>query len=193
MNVINLKKQNIQEPKLEPDNLIQPHKDSLSPEKVSPENKNEKILTRWEASEFASKPRNERKYIFLGLILAAIVFYAVYTNSPVMAITFILIGIVTYLYSHKTPRHLVFQITREGVQVANELFEYENLRSFWIFYEPGERKEISLQTKSVLNPFVHIPIHDQDPVFLRECLLKFIPEVKQTPGILDSLEKALDL
>jgi len=193
MSIIDLKNNSQQvSPKI-PDQPIPPLEKEKPIKSYSLGQEENKILARWEAPEFEAKPRDERKYIFLGFILTAIIFYAVYTNSPVMAITFILIGIVTYLYSHKAPRKLVFQITQDGVQVANELFEYENIKSFWIFYEPGGRKEISLQTKSLLSPYVHIPVHDQDPVYLRKCLLKFIPEIKQKPGTLDSLEKALDL
>jgi hypothetical protein len=193
MSVVNLKNLDKFSAKKTSVQLADPEKKTEKVKTYSLGQEKNKILARWEAPEFEAKPRDERKYIFLGFILTGIIFYAVYTNSPVMAITFILIGIVTYLYSHKAPRTLVFQITEEGIQAANELYEYENIRSFWIFYEPEGRKEISLHTRSILSPYVNIPVHDQDPVYLRECLMNYIPEIKQKPSALDSLEKALDL
>jgi hypothetical protein len=117
--------------------------------------------------------------------------YALYTNGPIMAITFILIGIVGYIYSQKQPRLVTFAITSKGVFADKELYTYDNIFSFWIFYEPTHTRVVSLHTKASMLPYVHIPFDDENPVELREMLLKNIPEIKQDPSLIDTLERVL--
>jgi hypothetical protein len=145
----------------------------------------------WQAPEFEMFERDKKWYLVMGLILATIVSWAIYTNSPIMAITFILIGVVGYIYAHTEPRVLDFIITREGVIAGRELYSYDNLESFWIFYEPEGIRVISLHTKSHFLPYVHIPIEHENPVQIREILLRHIPEEKHEPGLVDTLERLL--
>lgn len=148
----------------------------------------------WQAPEFEMIFRREKKwYLYISLILAAIVAYAVYSNSPLMAIVFILVGVLGYIYLNQEARILDFMITEDGVVAGREIYPFENINSFWIFYEPGEMKVVSLKNKSYLLPYIHIPIHDQDPTVVREHLLKFIPEVKQELNMIDTLERIIGI
>jgi hypothetical protein len=108
-----------------------------------------------------------------------------------MAITFILLGVVGYIHINKEPRILDFMITYDGIVTGRELYEYDNLRSFWIFYQPEGKKVISLHTMSTLVPFVHVPIDEEDPVHLRELLLHFLPEEKHEEGLVELFERIL--
>jgi len=176
--------------------VSQKRKPEPQPENLDPEPKESfKALMQWQAPEFESIFKREKKwYMYLALILAAIIGYAIYTNSPLMAITFILIGILGYIYMNQEARIMDFGITEDGVIAGKEIYRFENITSFWIFYEPGEMKVISLKIKSsYLTPFVHIPVHDQDPVKIREQLMKFIPEDKQELSIIDYLERILGI
>lgn len=165
---------------------------SVSPRELFKEHSTD-ALAAWRAPEFEKYERDRKWYFIVALILVAIVSYAVWTNSPVMAITFILIGVVGYVYVEKEPRELYFAITYDGVVAGREIYAYENLESFWIFYEPDDLKVISLRTRSHLTPYVHIPIHDQDPVAIREILLDYLPEEKQAPGFLEVIDRLLRL
>lgn len=151
------------------------------------------VRLHWRAPEFERFERDRKWYFFAALVLLVIIGYAVYTNGPVMAITFILIGVVGYIYLEKEPRILDFMITEDGVVAGQEIYEFENLKSFWIFYEPGDIKVISLRTDNHLIPYVHIPIDDQDPVKIREMLLEHIPEEKEEPGLVETLDRLLRL
>lgn len=152
-----------------------------------------KALLQWEAPEFEILQRDKKWYVLMMTILLIIISYALYTNSLVMAITFILIGVVGYIYINKEPRILNFAITEEGILVGRELYAFDNLKSFWIFYEPYGVKVISLHTDSYLAPYVHIPIHNQDPVEIRKILLEYILEEKQEPGLTETLDRLIKL
>jgi hypothetical protein len=150
-------------------------------------------LLSWSAPEFEMFEQNKKRLSYIALILLAIIVYATFTNNPIMAIVFVLIGIVAYMQMNKEPRILNFQIVPEGILAGNELYEFENIRSFWIFYDPKNIKVISLHIKSYLTPFVHIPIQNEDPVEIRRILLKYIPEIKQEHNLAEILERFLGI
>lgn len=153
----------------------------------------EDVLAHWQGPEYEVYPKDKKWYLIATLILAAIIAYAVITNSPIMAITFILIGIVGYIHLQKNPRVLDFKITRDGVSAGNEIYEFDQIKSFWIFYEPPHTRILSLRTKGSLVPFIHIPIHQEDPGKIRKTLLKSIPEKKQSFTLIDTLERLLHI
>lgn len=145
----------------------------------------------WQAQEYENRPKSRRWFLVLSIILIIIISYAIYTQSPLMAITFILIGIVGYLSSTQQSPILQFSIDIEGVHAGKEMYPYENIISFWIFYQPGERKYISLHTNGELTPYVHIPLANMDPLQIRSVLLQFIPEKRHPIRLVDVLEKYL--
>jgi len=153
------------------------------------ENYSKNTLFSWQAPEFETFEREKRWYLWVALILLAIIGYATYTNSPVMAITFILIGVVGYIYLNKEPRILDFQITHKGIIAGKDFYDFESIDSFWIFENSTQFDTLSLHIKNRLTPFIHIPSYEKDSPQIRSLLLEYIPEEKQEPTIADSLEK----
>lgn len=152
-----------------------------------------RILHQWRAPEFEIYEKSGRWYLIAGILMILMISYALYTNGPIMAITFILIGIVGYIYLQKDPRVITFSITSKGVIADKEMYLYENMNSFWIFYDPPHTKTISLHTKASMLPFIHIPLKDEDPVKIRELLMQEVPEIKQDPSLIDAIERVLHI
>jgi hypothetical protein len=175
----------------EPEDIEDEDRMLPDPEDMMISEHSEDVLLHWRAPEYEAYERDKKWYVYITFILAAIIGYAIYTNGIIMAITFILIGVVGYIHINKEPKMLDFIITPEGVLAGRELYEFENMESFWIYYEPEGKKAISLKTKSHLVPYVHIPVYEEDPVELREILMEYIPEVKQTEGIVEIAERIL--
>lgn len=150
-------------------------------------------LFSWQAPEFETFEREKRWYLWVALILLAIIGYATYTNSPIMAITFILIGVVGYVYLNKEPRILDFQITAKGIMAGKDLYDFESIDSFWIFENSTRLDILSLHIKNRLTPFVHIPFYEENSPQIRSLLLEYIPEEKQELTLADSLEKFFHL
>lgn len=158
-------------------------------------------LLSWRSPEFERLEKDKKWYLMVVAILLGIIAYSIFVDGIIMAITFILIGAVGYIYINKSPRILNFIITENGIIAGREIYEFDNLQSFWIFYEPASPQEdseqwikiLSLHTKSLLLPYVHIPISDLDPVLIRETLLNFIPEEKHESGISEVLSRLLKI
>lgn len=162
----------------------------IEQEYTEPEQSNiGEIILEWQAPEFEIYEKSGRWYLGFAVFIIAIVAYALITNSPIMAITFILLGVVGYIHLQKDPRDIIFRITSEGVVADKEMYSYDNIKSFWILYDPPYDKLLSLHTNASMLPSVHIPLGDEDPVVVREILLKYAAEKKQDPSIINTLEK----
>jgi hypothetical protein len=151
------------------------------------------VLLYWQAPEHEPLELGPKATIVVTLLLIGIIAYALYTNSPLMAITFILIGVVGYLSLHREPRVLSFMITVRGIIAGNEFYEYDTLKSFFVYTEPPFEGILSIQTSGKLVPYVHIPALGTDINVLRDTLDEFIPEEKHHPGLVDTLEKLLHI
>ncbi len=163
------------------------------PEDLMVNEYSEDVLVHWRGPEYETYPRDQKWYLIAALVFVIIITYALITNSPIMAITFILIGIVGYIHLQKKPRVLNFRISRDGVSAGDEIYEFDRIKSFWIFYEPPHTRILSLHMKGSLVPFVHIPIHQEDPSKIRKALIQRAPEKKQSFTAIDALERLLHI
>lgn len=151
------------------------------------------VIFSWKAPEFEVYEKSKTWYLFIMAFLLGLVSYALIVNSPIMAITFILIGVVGYLNLQKEPQIMEFKITTKGIVAGKDLYPFENIKSFWIFYDPPHTKTISLHTNASVFPFIHIPINNEDPVKIRDILIEYIEEIKQEPSTIDVLERVLHI
>lgn len=152
---------------------------------------NPDVLFQWRGMEYENYGISRRMFLILTFALCGIILYALISNNPIMAITFILIGVAGYLHYQKEARELDFTIISEGIVIGKEIYSFDNIKSFWIHYDPPYTKVVSLHIHGTVIPYVHIPIHDEDPVKIRAVLLEFIPEEKQEPTLVDTLERLI--
>jgi len=153
----------------------------------------EDVLVHWRGPDFEHYPRSKKWYTGISIIVALIVFYAVWTDSIIMAIVFSLIWLVGYLQLSRPQTVIDFAVTYDGILVGDEIYDFDDIKSFWIFYEPPHTRIISLYMKGYLRPYLHIPLHQIDPVIVHEKLVEFIPEEKQEQNFVDVLERLLHM
>jgi len=137
------------------------------------------ILMSWQAPEFIYYEKSRRWYIIAVLIFAALIAYAIYSRSFLMAITFVVAGGIFYYFAQKKPAQLDIAITDEGIQYHDRFFGYEDINGFWITYEPPDIKMVTFSTKYLMIPKLSIILTDQDPVKLRKILIEELPEDKR--------------
>lgn len=150
-------------------------------------------LLQWETPEHEPLELGPRSSIVVTALLIAIIAYALYTDSPLMAITFILVGVVGYLLLHRDPQTLSFFVTTKGIIAGNEFYEFDAIESFHFYEGPPFENLLSLRTNAKLIPYVHIPTAGIDADALRETLREFVPEERHEPGLVDTLEKLLHI
>jgi hypothetical protein len=153
-----------------------------------------KALARWQASEYGYERLEGRAYIFVVFLFILVIAYAIYTNSPLMAIVFILIGMIGYLSMNRVPETVLFSITTKGVTAGKEFYEFDHLKSFWIIEDhPDIPKELIIETGGSLVSHIFIPLAEQNTDAIRSILIASLPERKYEPGLIDILGRILHI
>lgn len=151
------------------------------------------VLLEWTAPEHDTFELGPKSQIIITLLLVAIIGWALYTNSPLMAIAFILAGVVGYLLHIAEPKTYRFAITTRGILAHNEFYDYTSVRSFCIHTDPPLENLLSLHTEGNLVPHVHIPLDDLDHSTLRLFLREHLTEEIHDVSTVDILEKLLHI
>jgi hypothetical protein len=151
------------------------------------------VLLEWSAPEHDTFELGQKSQIIVTLALIAIIAWALYTNSPIMAITFILAGIAGYLLHIAEPKIYHFAITTRGILAHNEFYTFDTLQSFFIHIDPPLEGLLSLHTHGRLVSHVHIPLGDLDHGTVRLYLREHVDEKPHDPSMVDILEKLLHI
>lgn len=165
---------------------IEPSEKALSPSYGS-------ALLHWQAPEHEPLELGPRSRVIIVSLLIAIIGWALYTNSPLMAITFILIGVTGYLTLGHEPRTISFYATTKGLIAGSAFYEFETIESFHFYDEPPFDNLLSIKTNGKLLSHVHIPVANVSIAELYRILIQHIPEDKHDPSLVDTLEKLLHI
>ncbi len=143
----------------------------------------------WVAPEFTKYKKDKRWFVLPALAALVIIIAAFLLKNFLLVVLIILSAFVIYIYALKEPRKIKFGISGKGVQIDKRLYGFENLKSFWIFYDPPEIKEISLQSGKTFIPYIRVPLGKQNPVEIRRLLLKFLPEKPHKESRIDEFAR----
>lgn len=154
--------------------------------KMPSKNKNQ---IKWSAPEFNYYSKEKTWFIITGLIAGALFIWALVTRNILFALLIVLSYFSIIAYGLKKPKQVRLAISFRGIKIDKSLYEFDNLKSFWIFYNPPEVKEISLRSRKMIMPYVKIPLGEQNPVKVRRALIKYLPEKKQEESLIDTLAR----
>ena len=176
-NIINLKEKNKEQEKQV--KKPEPVKDDI------------KTHLEWITPEFEYYKKSKNWFIVTSIIAGILLLIAIFTKNFLFGL---LIGISYFLittYSSKKPNDVKLSIGPKGIKINNILYEFENLKSFWIFYDPPKIKELSLRSKKTVMPYIKAPIGNENPVEIRRILIKYLPEKKHKESAIDNLARNL--
>lgn len=151
-----------------------------------------RLLVDWHTTDKPEGDAHPRVLIGAILILVLVVLLAVWQSSILMAITFVLVGVVGYLFIMRdaTPVHAA--IYEQGVLVNQDFYDAEELSSFWIYPDGPMEGTLSLATTRALLPYLHIDLGTQiDPSELRSILRPLLPETEAPTRLVDIIERIL--
>ena len=147
----------------------------------------------WEAPSFYFNP--QKKYFALTVIALAsgggAMFF--FRQDNLMAIFLILSSLVLILYSNKRPEISKITVNQTGVAIGNALYYYKDLRSFWIHYNPGGMKELSIESKKWYMPYVRVSIEGKNPLIIRSLLVNFLAEKEHENSLVDIISRKIGL
>ncbi len=151
----------------------------------------ELIDIQWTAPEFEKHEKGPAWFLVVGFFALIFFTIALLMKNFIFAILIMLAVFTIFIYALKTPRQINFKIKGEGITISDKLYPFEDLSSFWIFYEPPRIKELSIKSKKTLTMMIRIPLSNQDPSSIRQALIKFIPEEKQEESLVDIIFKSI--
>ena len=165
--------------------------EALEEEKPKIELKSSRPLLKWEALEYEDIPKSNNWFWSVGIIAASATLASILLGNILFAILVMISSLTIILYGVKRPKKVIFSFTGRGLQIDSRLFPYENLRSFWIHYDPPAKKNITIEPKKLFMPTMLIPLEDTDPNIIREHLLKFLKEERHEESITQTISRLL--
>jgi len=129
---------------------------------------------------------------FTIAIAVAIVFNvgAIITKNILTIIVFILATVMFFVHETRDPEEIKISLDERGITAGKNFYQYADLESFWIFYDPPFNY-ISVKSKKSFIPYIKILLEDQNPVTIRHYLMEHIPEKKQKEGFIEIIERIL--
>ena len=126
-------------------------------------------------------------FIFIGLA------YLYFGKNVLTAVFFFLVSFVVLIFAFKEKQTVFWEITRHGVAIDTSFFPYQELKSFWIEYQPGFIKEMSLKSKKWYQGYFKIPLREENPLKIREFLLQYLPEERHEDTLVEMISRKLGI
>ncbi len=131
----------------------------------------------WETPEYHTHDRATWWYVIYAIIAIALIVYALYTNNFLFAIILVVGSFVIILNDARTPQNVIISLTTEGIIVGHRFYDYDEIKHFSIIYKPTQNlKKLYIQFKALTKQRLSIALHDTNPLFIREHLVKYVPE-----------------
>ncbi len=146
---------------------------------------------KWQAPEYEHREKSSDWFWMVGIITIALVFAAILLKNLLFGILAGLAGFSIALYGARKPSVVNFRIGPKGIEIGNKIYDYENLNSFWVNYDPPRRKDLILESKKAIMPHIVIFLGDADPEEIRQYLLQFLKEVKIEESLTNTIAKLL--
>lgn len=172
------------------------------------------ILASWQFPEHIKHERSVKWYVFFFLVLAIIILLSIFglditlfkISGQAFSLTFdkgnylfivliVLFLILYFYYERKEIENMSIFLTEDGVVINNKLIEYKSLDHFYLVYFPPKVKNLYLQPKNLLKPIIIVPLEDENPIEVREILLRYLKEdlEKEEMPASESLSKIFKL
>lgn len=134
-------------------------------------------IATWETPEYHRHDRPTWWYIVYALAAIGLIIYALATNNFLFAIILVIGSFALIINDARTPQTILISLTTEGIIVGNRFYDYDEIKNFSIVYKPARNlKQLYFDFKSFAKHRLSIALHDTNPLFLREHLIKYLPE-----------------
>lgn len=155
-----------------------------------------KVLATWPFPEFKQYVRTKTWYIAAIIVLAGLALFGILTQNYLFVVLIAIFIVIYVMRARRQPVMLSCSIMEDGLGVGEETFyEWKDLKSFWIIYEPPEVKNLYFEFKSGLRPSITISLENQNPLKIRKILLEYLTEdtAKENESFSDGLGRVLKL
>ncbi|MDP2692953.1 MAG: hypothetical protein Q8O88_04915 [bacterium] len=134
------------------------------------------VKLEWTVQEYDRHQRGLFWYIFMITLGMILIVYGFMSNNFLFSLIIVLAAIILFIQSYQVPAQVLFRITELGVIVGNRFYTYNELKNFYIIYQPPETKTLFIEPKTGMRPVLRIPLLDQNPLDVRDAMNIFLDE-----------------
>ncbi len=131
----------------------------------------------WEAPEHRHIEKTSDWYWVLGIIAIAGSAASIIFGNVLFGIVIFLGAVTMAIVAQRQPREIPFEISPRGIRVANTLYQYSTLESFYLDEENPEGPQLIVKPKQLLAPLIIMPIPDEYIDEIEYIMSPRLPEV----------------
>ena len=140
-------------------------------------------LFSWKIKEREHYQHSKQWFLVFGLLALAGLIFAVLTSNFLFALIIVLVAFIIVFNENEEPEMLDFIIGTEGIMLGHKFYDYDEFKSFSVIYKPAQGiKSLYLDFTSPWRRDLMIPLLDNNPLPIRENLLKYLKEDLERTG-----------
>ncbi len=132
-------------------------------------------------------PKKKIAWWTLGVLSAIGVLMLMFRHDIFFSIMLFLAGFVIVLRAYSKPRRNNISVTPTSIIIDEERYPFHEMKSFWVRYQPPQIKELSVEFKKSLRPYLNIPLEGTDPLEIRSVMVQYIPEKEHEETLFDQI------
>jgi hypothetical protein len=130
----------------------------------------------WEAPEFIHYPKNKIWIVGISILGLGLIAYFAFQKDFLTTALLVLFFVVILYFGNMAPKTVNVEISPQGVKLNTYRLPFQQIKTFWIVYDPPYVKTLNFETTARFNRFLTVQLMDQDPTTIRSFLLEFLPE-----------------
>ena len=136
-----------------------------------------KKIMGWRVPEYDKHKREQGWYLMATIVAALLVIYAFMSGNFLFAAIVIIGALIIIIHDGQEPMKVDFSITDQGIVVGKKSYDYDVIKDFSIVYKPHQQiKNLYFEFKNAVRPRLSIPLNNNNPLPIRQNLLKYLPE-----------------
>ena len=113
--------------------------------------KNANDIVNWEAEEYLQRKKGAGWYVGFAVVTVGLIVLSVVLKWWTFTVLVALSAVALMIYSVRPPRKLHYSLTSKGLSEGNNLYNYEDFKSFGV-YQDGEHYAIMLTPRKRFSP-----------------------------------------
>lgn len=173
-----------------------------------PQENKGKNFFEWQVPEFNKPERSKRWYILASIFVMVCLFLSFFTISDwsiiflgaksnfLFALIILISMAIIVIHDGQEPKMVTVKLSPEGIQIGRRFYDYDDISKFCVLYKPRQSvKNLYLEFSNKMMPRLHIPLRRQDPLAIRNYLVRYLNEDldRIAPPLSEELTKLLKL
>src|SRR3989344_2586301 len=150
----------------------------------------------WSALEYEEKTRSTDWFWALGIIFVTSSIASIIFGNYFFAALLVLSGLLLGFFAVKKPDAVDYELNKKGLKIRNQLYLYENIKSFWVQTDKSEEVKLKptlfIHSERVFMPIMSIPIEENMAQKIQDIMLsQNIPEVEMKEHVSEKIMEVL--